>query len=213
MLQSGDVDIVSLGTSADLESRFLPVRIDILRGLLGYRVFLIRAARQAEFSAVKTLDDLRRFTAGFGAQWGDFPILRENRLGVEGLADAGSIIPMLVAGRVDYFPRGINEAWVELNANRAKYPGLAVEQDLALFYPFPVYFFVKKGNTLLADRIGRGLKLALADGSFRNLFLQYHRNMIEVAKLSGRRVFRLTNTTLPEGTPDIDTSWWLTEKR
>jgi hypothetical protein len=213
MLQQGAVDVASLGTTRELEAKFLPVRIDILRGLLGYRIFLINAGRQADFSGLRSLDELRRLKAGFGAQWGDLAILEENRLPVEAVANPANLLPMLAGGRMDYFPRGINEAWVEFEHNRETYPNLAVEKHLALCYPFPVYFFVRKGNAALAARLERGLRQALADGSFKELFLRYHKDVLARTHLSTRRIFRLVNATLPAGTPEVDTSWWLGRNR
>jgi hypothetical protein len=212
MLDSGEVDIVALGTSGARESGWLPVRVDLLRGILGYRVFLINGTRQREFQAIRSLDGLRKLTAGFGAQWADFPILKASNLLVDGVTESDNLIRMLMQSRFDYFPRGINEAWVELEKNKTRYPDLAVERSLALYYPYPVYFFVKRGNTKLADRLRRGLDLALADGSFRKLFLVYHTAFIDEADIGHRRLFRLTNTQLPPGTPRVDTSWWLKDK-
>ena len=212
LLAQGRVDIVSQGTNTGLESRFLPIRIDILRGILGCRVWLIAADRQAEFSRLRTLDEVRKLKAGFGAQWGDLAILKENGLPVEEVTDTSRLIPMIAGRRMDYFPRGINEAWTELEDNQARYPELAIERNLAFFYQYPVYFFVRKGNVALANRIGRGLRAALADGSFKRLFLRYHGGLLAKANLSQRRLFRLTNSTLPAGTPAVDTSWWLADK-
>ncbi|MDM8517311.1 hypothetical protein QUF76_14005, partial [Desulfobacterales bacterium HSG16] len=66
-----------------------------------------------------------------------------------------------------------------------------------------------KKNLKLADRIERGLKIALKDGTFKKLFLKYHDPVIKQAKLNGRNLFIIKNPTLPAGTPDPDTSWWL----
>lgn len=209
MLGSGQIDVATLGTTLEREARFLPIKVDILRGVLGYRIFLIDGRAQARFEQVHTLEDLRRWKAGFGSQWADIAILQENRLPVNGVADAALLIPMLMGGRFDYFPRGINEAWVELQANHRQYPRLTVEHSLALFYPYPVYFFVRKDNTRLADRIQRGLDAALKDGSFKALFQKYHKDLLRKTALGRRRIFTLTNPDLPSDTPKIDTSWWL----
>ncbi|RYE36930.1 MAG: hypothetical protein EOP48_29215 [Sphingobacteriales bacterium] len=39
-----------------------------------------------------------------------------------------------------------------------------------IYYESSVYFFVNKNNKKLADRIGRGLKISMNDGSFDRLF-------------------------------------------
>lgn len=209
LLRSGSIDIASLGTSREREEAFLPVRIDILRGLLGYRVLMIKEERQGDFDRVRNLEDLRGFSAGFGSQWADISVLRDNGLPVEGVANTLRLPEMLSGGRIDYLPRGINEAWIELAAYKPRHPDLAIENGIALFYPYPVYFFVRKDNVRLAERLKRGLELALEDGSFRKLFLDYHKNLIAQAGLGKRILIRLENDDLPEGCPPVDPSWWL----
>jgi len=115
---------------------------------------------------------------------------------------------MLVAGRFDAFPRGLNEANRELEERKQSYPQLAVEQGKALFFQYPVYFWVRKENMALARRIERGLKAALAEGSFRKLFESYHAAEIDMLAKSRRQVIRLANPVLPPGTPEVDTRWW-----
>jgi hypothetical protein len=51
------------------------------RGLLGYRLLLIRADDQARFAKVRTLDDLRHLRAGLGKGWADVNIFEAS--GVE----------------------------------------------------------------------------------------------------------------------------------
>lgn len=213
LVEKGTADVFSLATTAQLEQRFIPVRIDIMRGILGYRIFLINRERAATFRSVSSLDQLRqRFVAGFGAAWPDLAILEAGGLRVEPVDVYESLFPMLALKRFDYFPRGINEAWEELHSKGRNYPQLTVEEHLALYYPMTVYFFVSKHNPGLAKRLERGLKLALADGSFKALFMQAHGDDIRKSRLSERQTFRLKNPTQPAGTPEPDTSWWLKQR-
>ncbi|ABC27713.1 ABC-type amino acid transport/signal transduction systems, periplasmic component/domain [Hahella chejuensis KCTC 2396] len=212
LLERGQLDVAFLPTTVDLERRFRAVKIPILRGILGYRVFLAHKHSLPALSLVKSLDDLRdRFVAGFGAQWSDIDILRGNRLKVEDSPQYGLLFDMLMEMRFDYFPRGLNEAWKELEERQAQYPDLAVEPTLALYYPYPVYFFVGKGDETLARLIEKGLNAALEDGSFEQLFLTHHQSFLNRAQLPQRRVFLLQNPTLPAGTEAPDTHWWLPE--
>jgi hypothetical protein len=73
---------------------------------------------------------------------------------------------------------------------------------------YPVYYWVRKDNTVLADRISRGLQMALADGSFKRLFQTYYAKEINDVQHDRRKVFRLKNPLLPPDTPPTDTSWW-----
>jgi len=213
LLKQNQIDLISLATTRDLESNFLPVKIDILKGILGYRVFLIRKDNASVFASVRTFDDLKKYTAGFNSQWADFPILQTNRIPVESVASYDNLFKMLDMKRFDYFPRGMNEAWVELEEKSKVYPSLGVEKSLAIYYPYVVYFFFNKQNAALADRIRRGLEIALKDGSFRSLFLLYHSEIIRRTNLSHRRLFVILNPLLPPGTVEPDTSWWMEKLR
>ena len=210
-LEKGEkVNIGFFPSNKERESKLFSVKIPILRGLLGYRVFLIRKESLANFSKIESLEQLKtKYSAGFGDQWADFKILQINNIPVVGTSKYESLFYMLSAKRFDYFPRGINEAWNEISDKKEKYPDLAVDPYTALYYPYPVYFFVNKNNLKLADRIERGLKTALEDGTFKELFLKYHNKIIQQADINNRKLFILKNPTLAEDTPEPDTSWWL----
>ena len=91
-------------------SRWLPVRVPTRRGLLGFRLLLIRRQRQSEFRNIRSLDELRRFSIGQGFAWSDAEILRSQGLRVETGSYEG-LFRMLAAGRFDCYPRGINEVF------------------------------------------------------------------------------------------------------
>ena len=209
LLQSGRIDVVSLPATPERERLYRAVPVDIMRGMLGYRVLLIRKERQAEFAAISSLDGLRKMRLGFGSQWADFPILEHNGLTVVGNPQYASLFGMLDKGRFDAFPRGLNEAWHELEEQAAAWPELVVESSLLLYYPYPVYFFVQRDDMALASRLQRGLERAMADGSMRSLFLHYHADLLKKAGLEQRRLITLENPLLPADFLAPDTSWWL----
>ena len=209
LLQEGRIDVVSVPTTLRRERELRAVRFDILRGLLGYRVLLIRKQRQAEFAAVRSLAELRRFRLGLGSHWADLPLLQYNACQLMATRRYESLFAMLARGRFDAFPRGVNEAWQELAEQQGTFPDLRVEPTLALYYPWPVYFFVRRDNQPLADRLHRGLMRAQADGSLQRLFMEHHGNLLQQANLAKRRLLFLSNPGLPPGTPKADTSWWL----
>ncbi|WP_024302523.1 ABC transporter substrate-binding protein [Pseudogulbenkiania sp. MAI-1] len=207
LLQSGKIDVIALGTNQEREDKMLPIKIDISRGIVGFRVLIIRAADQAR---IKSMDDrsLRNLTFGLNDQWADVPVMRANGLKIETSMGYENLFSMLAAKRFDAFPRGLNEAKRELEQRKATYPQLALELTKALYFPFPIYFWVNKNNTGLARRIERGLKLALADGSFRRLFESYYAAEIASLKSNPRHVIHLKNPILPAGNQPPDTSWW-----
>jgi len=208
LLEAGAIDVIALGTNASREAHMLPIRIDILRGMVGYRLLVIRASDQARIAAMSDRDMRERLSYGLNTQWADLPVMRAAGYTVETTTSYENLFSMLADRRFDAFPRGLNEARIELDARRARYPGLAVEQTRALYFPFPIYFWVNRANVALARRIDRGMRLALADGSMREMFQRYYATEIAMMKKDRRHVIRLDNPTLPSGTPAVDTSWW-----
>lgn len=208
LLQSGAIDVIALGTNAERESQMMPIKIDILRGIVGFRIFVIRASDQQRIASLDAQALRQQLTFGLNSQWADVPVMRANGFTVETSTSYENLFGMLVAKRFDAFPRGLNEAARELEERKFSYPQLAVEQTKALFFPFPIYFWVHKDNKALAQRIEKGLSMALADGSFRKLFETYHAKEIAALAKEKRTVLRLTNPNLPPGNPEPDTRWW-----
>jgi hypothetical protein len=157
------------GTSVQREHDLIAIPISLMKELNEYRVLLIRKEDQEKFSKVNSIDDLRKFTAGGAADWPSRDILLHNQLPVVTVANSTLLIPMLKMKRFDYMSRNVFEVWDE--AVRYDKHGLAVEKTLLLHGGVPFYFFVSKANPQLAERIERGLKMAIADGSFEKLFL------------------------------------------
>jgi hypothetical protein len=211
-LNQGRFDVTFMVLDPVREQAVLPVRIDITRGIQGLRIFLVHSDALAGFSEVKTLDELRdRYVAGFGAQWSDLPVLRSNGFHVETATETSALYQMLEHKRFDFFPRGVNEVWDNLEQHRDWAPHMAVERSLALFYPLVQCFVVAKTNQELATRIQRGLEASLADGSMKRLFLRFHQTFLQKADLKTRRIFYLVNPSLPLGGPTVDTSWWMSD--
>lgn len=211
-LQQGKIDVAFLPANRQREQRFQAIRIPILRGFLGYRLLLVKREALPQFVQIKTLAQLQHLTAGFDSQWADLGILKANHLPVIAASRYSSLFLMLAAGRFDYFPRGANEAWNELAARPALAEHIVVEPHLALYYPYPVYFFTNRQNIALAHRIQRGLEMALADGQFRKLFFAYNGANVKQTNITHRNVIVLENPFLAPSTPPIDTHWWLPDK-
>ena len=208
LLQAGAIDVIALGTSDERELQMTPVKIDISRGIVGFRLFVIRASDQKRIGKMNAQTLRQQLSFGLNSQWVDVSVMRANGFAVETSTNYENLFTMLVAKRFDAFPRGLNEAARELEERKTSYPQLVVEKTKALYFPFPIYFWVKKDNQALAQRIEHGLTLALADGSFRKLFETYYaKEMASLAK-EKRLVIRLNNPNLPKGDPEPDTHWW-----
>ena len=198
MLENAQVDVAYLPTSRERESRFRAIKLPIMHGLLGYRLLMIHKDSRQRFAGINNLDELRAQTSvGFGTHWADAEILRHNRLKLVTNSVYPNLFKMLARQRFDYFPRGLHEAWQELAQFSPHYPALMIEPKLALYYPLPVYFFVHRDNTVLAERLERGLRQAMNDGSFRRLFQAHFRQVLAMAALDTRQVIALENPEIP----------------
>ena len=208
--QNKSIDVVWTMTSEKREAELQAIRIPLLKGLLGHRIFIIRKDEEARYAGIQTLDDLKQLTAGQGADWPDTKILRANGIKVVTGVNYKGLFGMLQLKRFDYFPRGVNEAWNEVKAHPDK--NLVVEKTLLLQYPAPIYFFVNKENKQLADRLERGLRIAIKDGSFEQLFKNHPANkeIFELTKIGERKIFRLENPLLPQETPFAEKALWYT---
>lgn len=206
----GRINIFARATSPELERQFLPVRLPIDKGLLGYRMFQVRDADLPRFAAVRTLDDLRQLRAGQGKDWIDVPLLRGAGFTVvEGTSYQG-LFAMLNAGRFDWFSRGIDEAQREWQERRTAFPHMTVEPTLLLQYPLPLYFFLRRDaeGKLLARRITDGMEMMMKDGSLNALFQQYKGDSIRAGNLARRRVLHLHNPHLTPETPLTRAELW-----
>ena len=204
--QASGLDIVWTMTSREREQALLPIRIPIDRGLIGWRLLLVKAAAVPRFADITAIDGLKPLRGGQGADWPDTPILRASGLAIDESARYGDLFQKLAAGRIDYFPRSVQEIQGELENHRAE--DFAVEPTLALHYPAAMYFFVNKQRPELAAEIRKGLEIALGDGSFEALFRQNFGKILKQANLGNRRVFEMGNPLLPPETPLGDARLW-----
>lgn len=196
---SSALDLLWTMSSREREAMLLPVRIPLDKGLLGWRLPLIRSEDAARWRGISDLAALRTLWACQGHDWPDVEILRANGLPVGTSSDYEGLFRMLRAKRVDYFPRSILEIDTELAAHRDM--GLAIAPHVLLHYPTASYFFINQRQPQLAADLLRGLELAVADGSFDKLFYAYHGGALARHDLRERLMLELHNPLLPEATP------------
>ena len=208
----GEANVVWSSTSDQKERELLPIRFELRKGLLGFRVALIDQRRQKEFDSVTTFADVKKLTIGQGIGWGDVAVYQAAGMKVT-MAPYEDLFRMVANDRFDLFPRGVSEAFRERDTRRDQVPNLSVERGILLYYPWPYYFFCNRKDTVLAARIERGLKRMRADGSFNRIFWKYNRAAIEQARMSERRVIQIPNPLLPKDTPLSDTGMWFDPKR
>lgn len=186
--QGKEIDIVNFMTSDERERDLLPIRIETDKGLIGWRLLLVKKSQLGRFEQIGH-EQLRLLKAGQGADWPDTAILRQNGFAVHATSNYDSLFKLLDSGRIDYFPRSAIEIWGE--AERYAEQELVVEPSLALHYPTATYFFVNKNNPGLAAAVKEGLEKLIADGTLDKVFNQHYDDVIKRSNLKQRRVFEL----------------------
>lgn len=205
------IDVYWAGTSIDREEEFTAIRIPLLKGLLGYRLSIIREDSQSNFQSIKNLKDLKKYTACQGRHWPDSDILENAGIDVRRGPIYELMFGQLAAGRCDFFPRGIHEGGPELTARRDKYPNLRLFSDTIVYYPFPMYFFVRKGNIDLAERLELGLERAIDSGEF-DLLLEKHpitSKLFPLTQWGEKNIIAIRNPLLPRDTPITNSRYWV----
>jgi hypothetical protein len=200
---SGLITVLVHGNVADYEQQLLPIRFPLDKGLLGYRVFLIRRETQSQLDHVNGLDELRRHSIGQGEGWGDVTILRHAGLKVVEGGTYEGLFGMLAAGRFELFSRGVVEVREELARQKTGHPELTIERHLLLYYPLARYFYVTRSpnGEALAQRISVGLERILRNGRFEQMFQAFKAPFEQEVGLHDRLLIRIDNPLQTPETP------------
>ncbi len=195
-----EINVAWSMTGDQREDDLLPIRIPIYKGLIGWRVFLIKEESKRNFNQVRSLSDLLQMSPVQGHDWPDTKILQANDFEVVTALNYDRLFDMLNEGNADFFPRSVVEIWDEVDMHDYEQP-FAIEQSIGIKYPAAVYFFVNKKSTTLARLLKTGLESAVKSGKYDELFMSVHQPIIEKAKMNERQFFTLDNPVLPKNTP------------
>lgn len=212
-LVSGNITIFEAPTRLEWEEAAIPVRVPIRKGLLGYKLLLIRNDRQADFDKIETQEQLKQYRYGGGLQWSSSLAMKRLGFKIHGGTDYEPLFAMLHGRRFDYFPRGVNEIFQEFDTRKGKFPDMVIEKKLALYLPQPTYFFVTPTKPLLAKRLKEGLLSMVDDGTLDQMFLEYHGASLERAGLQNRKIIQLKNYNLSDETPFHREDLWYQPKK
>ncbi len=211
LARESDLNVVWSSTTVEKERNYLPIRIPLRKGIMGYRLVLIHKDLQARLQQVRSLDDLKKLSVGQGVGWDDVKLYEA--IGMRVIeAKYSNLFRMLSYKRFDLFPRGINEIFNEYEKEAPQNPDLVVDESLLIYYPWPYYFFVSQSNKKLHQRLELGLRKMMKDGSFDAIFWKHNGKAIEAANFKKRRIIYLQNHLLPKETPLDDPALWYRPK-
>jgi hypothetical protein len=212
--KTGKLTVMYLSTTPDFERNLVPIHIPVDKNLGGYCVFLIRKGEQPRFDAVKSLDDLHKFSYGLGLGWIDVDILKASRFNVVTGSSYDGLFEMLAEKRFDVFLRAAVEVLDEYDRRKQTLKDLDIEKDIVFYYPLPMYFWFPKTDEgrRLAARAEEGMRMMIADGTYDRIFDRYQRSKIERLRLKERRIFRIGNPFVGPETPFADKRLWFDPK-
>lgn len=205
------LDLYWAGSDSVRQERLGFVNVPLVKGLLGFRVFITHKNNEMRLIQAKQLADIKPLTLCQGSHWPDTDILLAAKLEVLTNTVYENMFKQVNSKRCHAFPRGINEAQAEFDARKLIMPDLRLVQQTILYYPFPMYFFTNKENTRLITIIKNGLELAIDDGSFDD-YIENHpttKHLFPVENWNNVNYIKLNNPFLPNNTNINNPRYWI----
>lgn len=171
----------------------ISIPVDILRGLLGFRVCLVNPAN----FPMAPIESLNQIQIAQGLNWADVEIYKHNGIVPQQGPTFESLFEMLAAKRYHCLPLGADEVMYTWREKKALYPFLTLEPGLLIYYEYPIYLHVSKRQPKLAERVALGLTKLQKTGEFERLFNKHHAADVAQLNLTKRRVFCLKSPYLP----------------
>lgn len=172
------------------EKELITVPVALDKGLLGYRVLIIRAADKRKFDGIHSLDALKKqVVVGQELGWTDTEIYQENGVRVVTTPKFEFLGNMLMNRRFDAIPLGIEEVDYFYRSLFTAEEQAVTYDKLLVYYDMALAFQISKSVPELAKRVEAGLLQLIANGRFETLFQEHYTNSIQA--LSGRRIICL----------------------
>lgn len=153
------------------------IRIDIpiFNNIFGYRKLVVVKNWAEVLIPPYDKSSLKRIVLGQAKGWVDVDIYRFNGLSVNDTANVTNLISMLQGRRFDAIPFSMVEVKSVLDDN----PELTVVDNLTLFFPLPMVFYVTATRPDMAQRISLGLKKLRDSGQLNSLLYAHFQKEID----------------------------------
>ena len=169
----------------------------LMKGLLGYRILIVRAGEHDNFAAKTSAAELQRKRFGIPSSWADAELFRHNGFEVIETGSFDDLFTEQLAQTFDYTAFGANEIEEIFAQQAAPLGGLLQDESLVIYYPFPLVFYVNPNNPELALRINQGMQVITRTGELDRIFERHYGSLVEALNLKQRRLIRLDNPFLP----------------
>ena len=173
------------------------IPLPLMKGLLGYRILIVRAEDREKFAAIKTAKELQKLRLGIPSTWADAELFRQNGYKVVEKGSFDELFTRLRNKEFDYVSFGANEVAGVFSERAATGGQLVIEQTLLVYYPFPLVFYVNPKNKALAERVTQGLTRISSNGELDKIFKRYFGKELVHLKLNERQMIKLNNPILP----------------
>lgn len=200
-------DLYFAGYSAERAEQYIQIPFPLTQGLLGLRVLVV----QGEQAAPVTEAALKQqWQLGSGLNWFDTDILQHAGFSVIE-SDYDNLWRMLERGRFNAFPRGVAEAFVELELQAQQGRQFRISPEWLIAYPADFFIYLNKADTELAAQLQAGLLTAQANGSLDRLY-QSHPTITQARQWLNQTDYQLLwlDNPLNDGhLPEIPQRYWI----
>ncbi|WP_025562847.1 hypothetical protein [Psychromonas sp. SP041] len=197
LIEGDDITIMWSGSNRDMESSARAIYFPIYRGLLGYRAVLTSKHLSKYICNSRELRDLTEFTFGVGYGWTETQVYADHGFSTVRLNE-NPLFELTSLGKIDILTRSIFESKVLEKQRITQNEELVECNNLNIFYPHYLYFYVNKSNEKLYQTIKKGLEISMSDGSFQKLFSSTIKNsgIEESIKNRSNNLIRIRNKFL-----------------
>ncbi|WP_194975965.1 type 2 periplasmic-binding domain-containing protein [Aquiflexum lacus] len=193
-----DLFVTVAGNQKLKEGEMIVIPQPLTKNLLGYRLLIIRAEDVGLFAGISVPEELQKLEHGIPETWSDATVFRHNGYNVVEKGNFDDIFDRLQNKRFDYSTFGANEVLGVYENRASKREGLIIDQNILLFYPFPLVFYVNPNLPKLAERIEQGLQNITSSGKLDAIFNAHYGKITAQLNLNSRRIFVLDNPLLPD---------------
>lgn len=203
-----NINVYFAFTQENMERIAIPIRIPVRRGIVNYRLLLIKRGTEKLFANVNTIDDLKKLQVGVDTAWATYKTLLHHDFNIVPVADYDSMFNMLARKRFTYIPRSVSEIYGEIDRHSDEFYDFVVEPSLVLYIPSATYVFVSRESPRIADRLKEGLEMMLENGDLLKIFNRFFLDSIEKADIRNRKIIYIDNPHLPSSVPVSNKNLW-----
>ena len=193
-----DILVTVAGNPKFRNKQKIVINQPLTKGLLGYRLILVRDESLEIFKNLKNETQLQTLSIGIPETWADAELFRHNNYNVLEKGTFDDLFTLLKDAAFDYTALGVNEIEEVFKQRAEPLGGISIQPSLMLYYPFPLVFYVNHRNPALAERIDCALKTLIASGEHNQIFDKSYADVVQRLGLKQRRCFDLYNPMLPQ---------------